>query len=571
MKKISLKSGIERIYLGAMRFPLTLVFVFGLAICLFLEINGHNVKIQESYWTLLGLGIPLSLSAALFTEDLKNRFLKIALNLLAIILLFSYCYFLPEKLLSYQFYQITILGMVFTLSSFIVSYLAKNKDIPFWEFSKKIVIQLIIATLFSQILMAGLSLAVLSLDELFKIKINPDVYANLAVICYAIFAPVYFLSNIPNKNEKQKQEYTFNKFFKILGLYILLPILGLYCLILYVYLTQIIVHWKLPNGWVSMLVSILSIGGLICLMILYPLRMENKNKIIKFFSKYFNLLLLPLLVLMSIGIYRRISDYGITIDRCYILIFNVWLYGISIYLFLSKAKHIKWIVVSFATVALLTSVGPLSVFNVTKKALVKEIGQMLNEAKLLENGKVIGSSRETKKLDVKTSNALAEKISYVCDNFGNESLQKYFTNSIQNKTNLEINDFLGLESSVDNEEYFYATMENNQSIDIEPYKTLLPLEYNGETETVFTSDEMKIIIDKYAIIVTQKAEKKPIVISLKEEYERLIKEKKDSYTAKEMSLTGENYKLVISNISGRYFPENDSISLNNIDANLFLK
>ena len=82
---------------------------------------------------------------------------------------------------------------------------------------------------------------------------------------------------------------------------------------------------------------------------------------------------------------------------------------------------------------------------------------------------------------------------------------------------------------------------------------------------------MKIIIDKYAIIVTQKAEKKPIVISLKEEYERLIKEKKDSYTAKEMSLTGENYKLVISNISGRYFPENDSISLNNIDANLFLK
>ena len=75
MKKISLKSGIERIYLGAMRFPLTLVFVFGLAICLFLEINGHNVKIQESYWTLLGLGIPLSLSAALFTEDLKNKFL----------------------------------------------------------------------------------------------------------------------------------------------------------------------------------------------------------------------------------------------------------------------------------------------------------------------------------------------------------------------------------------------------------------------------------------------------------------------------------------------------------------
>lgn len=169
---------------------------------------------------------------------------------------------------------------------------------------------------FCQCSFCGLSLAIYSLEVLFKIDISDKVYQNLSVLCYILFAPVYFLSNVPEKAEMFKQDNTFDIFFKILGLYIFLPILALYTLILYVYLVQIIIKWELPNGWVSTLVSILGLGGFLCMFILYPLRLQNDNKFVNILSKYFSVVLMPLLVLMSIGIFRRLSDYGLTINRC---------------------------------------------------------------------------------------------------------------------------------------------------------------------------------------------------------------------------------------------------------------
>jgi len=101
--------------------------------------------------------------------------------------------------------------------------------------------------------MLGLSLAVLSLDELFKVNISDKVYKNLAVICCGLFAPIYFLANVLDENEKRKHKLEFNKFLNIMGLYILLPILAVYVVILYVYLIQIIANGNYPTvgflGW----------------------------------------------------------------------------------------------------------------------------------------------------------------------------------------------------------------------------------------------------------------------------------------------------------------------------------
>ncbi|MEI7505031.1 MAG: DUF4153 domain-containing protein, partial [Paludibacter sp.] len=335
MKRLSLKILIEKVRLVTLRFPFTLIFIFGLAYYLMLKINNHDTEIQQRIWAFLSLGIALSILVTLFSEEFKKQIIRIGLNLLSVILLSIYVYWLPEKLLTNHYYQLVIIGLSFILSSFIISFLKKNNDVPFWEFSKNVILQLFISFVFAQVLMSGLSLAILSLKELFGVNIKPEVYGNLAVFCYLIFASIYFLANIPDEIEKRKSEYTFNKFIKILGLYILLPILAIYSLILYVYLAQIILKWELPNGWVSTLISTLGVGGFVCMLILYPLRLENENKIVILFSKYFPLLLLPLLILMSVGIIRRFGDYGLTINRCYVLILNCWLYFISIYLFLS--------------------------------------------------------------------------------------------------------------------------------------------------------------------------------------------------------------------------------------------
>lgn len=577
MKKISLKSWIEKIQLVALRFPFTLFFLLSLAFLFFLQINKHGIDIKPNKWVFFSLGIALSLAVTLFSERFKNNFVKIGLNLLSILILMAYCYFLPDKFLPVHFYQVISIGIVLILSAFVVPFFKKNNDIPFWEFSKTSILQLFIASIFSQVLFAGLCLAILSLKELFKVDIQSKVYEDIAVICYALFAPIYFLANITSENEMHKLDFTFNKFVKILGLYILLPILALYSLILYVYLAQIIVKWQLPNGWVSTLVSVLGLGGFLCMLILYPLQLENQNKVVNLLSKYFPILIFPLLVLMSVGIFRRLGDYGMTINRLYVLILNIWLYGISIYLFLSKAKHLKWIVISFAAVLLVSSVGPWNVYHITKRSMLKEIGQLLNEAKLLKEGKAIDNSQKTIVLNPKLAESLSEDIKYICTNYGIQNLQPYFSRSIQKETDLDISKSLGISNVPIKDTYFNAWTEKKTAmiIDLNPYKSMIILpSFNSDKTILLINSQTNISFNKLNILVKQKqGNGSAFMIPLKPKLKEILQLQKSrsSYPIEEMTITNDNCKLIITSVTGNYYSQNDSIHITNCDAQLFLK
>ena len=54
---------------------------------------------------------------------------------------------------------------------------------------------------------------------------------------------------------------------------------------------------------------------------------------------------------MTIGIIRRFNDYGVTINRLYLITLNVWCYFVCITLILIKAKRINWIPVSFSIIS----------------------------------------------------------------------------------------------------------------------------------------------------------------------------------------------------------------------------
>jgi hypothetical protein len=585
MKKFSFKVWIEKIQLVAQRFPFTLFFLLGLAFLFFLQINKHGMDIQPHTWTFFSLGIILSLTVSLFSEDFKFILLRGGLNLVGILLLLGYCYTLPAKFLSVNFYQTIALGIVFVLSTFVGSFLKKNNDISFWEFGKKNILQLVITFIFAQVLMLGLSLAVLSLKELFKIDVQHEVYQNLAVVCYAIFAPLYFLTTIPNEIEKRKQEYTFEKFLKILGLYILLPILALYTLILYVYLIQIVIKWELPNGWVSTLVSVLGLGGFLCMLILYPLRLEKENKIVNFLSKNFPLLLFPLLVLMTIGIFRRLDDYGLTVNRLYVMLLNFWLYGISIYLFISKANHLKWIIISFATILLFSSVGPLSVFSITKHSMIRDVKQLLTDAHLLKNGKVIDNSNAVIKVDSVKTVQLSAKISYTLETYGQDIIQPFFSDSIQKLSSSDIEKRLGLNekylsgnSNFRNStetQYFNASLPFNEaSVDIKDYNSYLRIRRENDAEEVYKGNDFVVKYHNNTLLISKPTDKQyAISIPLKMQLKKIFNSNKKGtdYTMSELSLTGPGYLLIINNLNGFHTPKSDSITITNLHASLFLK
>ena len=209
MKKLSLKTGIDKLKLVLVRFPFTLLFIIGLSVLCFLSIQKVKFEIRQSLWAFFILGALLNLVVTLYLEEFKKLKYTLLINIASSALLSVYCFTLPVKLLEYQYYQLFALGIVFALSAFFISFLKRNNEIPFWNFSRDSIIQLFIASVFSSVLFTGLGLAILSLDKLFNIHVEKEVYSNLSVVCYVLFAPIYFLSNIPNEIEKRKQDQVY--------------------------------------------------------------------------------------------------------------------------------------------------------------------------------------------------------------------------------------------------------------------------------------------------------------------------------------------------------------------------
>jgi len=369
MKPFSFNTVIEKLSLVAKRFPVSILLTIGFSVLLFMLINGDYEDIPVRLWLFFSIGAFVGIATVLGAEDFFNNLKTCAISLITVLLWGVYCFFLPDKIEDSigQLIEVIVIGAAVFFAVFFISFLKKDTDKSFWNFTAQTFSQMVLSQIFGSLLFGGLSLAMLAINGLFEVTLGDRMFSNLAVVCYVLFPMIYFLANIPDKIKKHSNEISYHKTLKILALYILTPILAVYAIILYAYLFKIILTWELPNGWISWLMSILALGGLLVITLLYPVRVQGRSEAVVFLSRWFGVLILPLLVLMTIGIFRRIGDYGITINRCYILLLNFWFYGIYIYLFLTKSKHIRWILMSLVGIALISSIGFWSVANIVKK------------------------------------------------------------------------------------------------------------------------------------------------------------------------------------------------------------
>jgi hypothetical protein len=574
MKLYFFKNWNEKLKLVLVRFPLSLLFVLGTSVLFVLKIHDKGLNIREFMWPLLLGGIFLSIATTLLCEDMRNKLMAILVEVLVVIVWLVYCLTLPKHLQPVHIYQVVVVSASFALSIFFIAFLKKGRDIPFWNFVYNIILLLLVTYLFASVLMGGLGLALFSLDKLFHVVMNEKIYGYLNVFCFVIFAPVYWLASLPHSDEKFDDRVQFNKVLKILGLYILLPILCIYLSILYVYMFQIIAKWELPNGWVSMLVSALGIGGLLTIIILYPLRIGEENRIVVWLAKYFPLVLLPLLVLMFIAIARRLDDYGMTINRLYVLLLNLWLFGVSIWLFVVQSKYIKWIVVSFALVAFLSSVGPWSIGNISKHSLQHELKSRLSGLHLLEQGGTIKMKIPAMTVDPISRDRIVEITNYLSDTYGVGSLQYLFAYPVEKMTSREIINRFGMQgaSSKIIQTFDAWQREDTWSAKVVPYSTIVAINKSYSPDNPYEDENVLLQVNGAVVSVQTKTEpSKQITILLESKLQQFVNagtEKRSKYTKEEMTLNGTNYRLIIILVSGNYNRKTRSYHIENLKAYL---
>jgi hypothetical protein len=431
MKIKPLENWDKKLFAGVVRFPVSVIIVVVYAVLTTWSLHHQAYKIGHNFIAFFITGFFLSIAVALAVEEFRKRWLVQLAALITSGLWLVYWTFQPATFdADYLYYLSAMVLITFILALFSGSFIRTKKDISFWNFTAATFVRAIITIIFSGVLMGGISLAFKAIDILFKAHVHNNTYGYIAICCFILFGPVYFLSNIPPVAEKHDIKIRFNKFLKIFSIYIIIPILLIYTIILYAYLIKITIDWQLPNGWVSWLVSILGVGGSIAVMLLHPVYTEKKNKAAELFCRYFPVAVLPLLVLMTIGIFRRFNDYGLTINRLLVIILNIWMYAISIYFIVTRSEKIKMVLISFAVITFIAAVGPWSVFNTTRKSVYSHLQTTFAQHHLLAQGKISALSLETLQKDSSAERHVSSALLYMHNTFGYKSLQPIFQDTL---------------------------------------------------------------------------------------------------------------------------------------------
>jgi hypothetical protein len=596
----SIDSIIQKSVLLARRFPVSVLLLVILATWMFIDISNIWGKFSDiidenflpSYrlYIFLTVGIVISITVTLWLEDVVGYIRRYLITAGIMLLWGAYCTFLlpgsdydienATFTLEYIINRALEICAIFTISylaMFFICFLKREKDRDFWNFSTRIYFQQTSALVFGCIVYIGLAGAFLAVYALFGIALGGHImYAYIAIFCFALFAPLYFLANVPDQTAKYDDVVRPNKTFKVFGLYVLTPLAVIYAVILYCYLFTIIVSWELPKGLVCWLVSALACSGLSIITLLYPVRILEKNKFANFLSRWLGVIILPLIVLMSIGIFRRISDYGITILRLYALLINFWFYGIYAHIFITKAMRIKWIHISIAAVILLTFIGPLNVPGVTKYMLTAEV------AKYLDGQKIPRGKRHSKHSDIRaaiekmtladdeTKEKVISKIVYLRDIYGIESVERFFIDIIEADDGPDIEETPAKPEKPNPEKYFEYGSANklvNDAHQANGFNNFVHIDYSATYRSHNKYIDCRERNGQLIINITNRdGIKQEISFPIRETVIDLV-EKHDEKARH--GLQGDGCTLFINRITGKYNTATGSISVLNLNGYLF--
>ncbi len=427
-KRFSPSVLIERFGHGIRRFPVAVLLLVFLTVYLMSLISHDEGPVGEK-WNFFFIFFPatgalLAVSLQLLTEDFKHRLTAFVTQVLVLALWLGVSLYLTqfERFSMQQLVGVSATVVTMVLSLFLLCFYRKGDDVPFWNFAQRLFVAITAGVVVGGILTLGIILFVQSLDWLFGMEVN-GWFLYIPTFCMVLLAPLLAMSQIPEGEQKHIRRIApYTGFIKGVSQYLFIPLLLLYIATLYVYAAKILITWQLPVGWVCYLVSASMLGMVILIFITFPLQYEQGNSFFKRLMRCLPLAMLPLLVLMSVAIGRRLSDYGITVSRLYVVVFNLWCYAVCIGLLLCRNRRIWWVPASFAVVLLLISVGPWSIPNVTEHRLQAEVREAFASSGV-KKLPLTGTQYEKwlKTADEKLVRSVDSKLFYLQTDYGYES------------------------------------------------------------------------------------------------------------------------------------------------------
>ncbi|GHA76153.1 DUF4153 domain-containing protein [Pontibacter akesuensis] len=608
-KNISL----QQLWRGAvttfLAYPLVLLSAFaGTAAAIFNSELSYDQRQEhlylEKFMLVCALGLILFFTLELLVSKYKLRLhWQASLWLAGLVLLVLYFWLLPLELEQRHWLRFLMLALALHLAASYAMFLNRRDENAFWQFNKALFLRILTSALYSGVLFIGLVIAVLAMEELFSVDIDGAFYGQLWLFMVGVFNTWFFLAGVPTDVQELEHTHLYPKGLKVFTQFVLLPLVTLYLLILYAYFGKIIAQWAWPEGWVSVLVLCFSIAGILSLLLIHPIRFEEGNTWMRTFSRWFYRALFPLIILLALAIWRRVSEYGVTEERYVVMALALWLFITALYFLFSRQKNIKFIPITLSVVALLAAFGPFSAFQVSEWSQVNRLEKLLQESKVLVNGQI---QRQHPPVSGEVEEEVSSITDYLARTHGFEALQPWFaidledslaaaTDSLGNRwqksfaTRDKVLDLMGLEYNsgqrdMGRQHFYFSTQHSgsgNAVQDIRGYAYAVQYSYRTferheeQREFQLGAVPMIVSLEKEGSVLYFKFEQETLTLDLLPLIKKLQKKQHELVSPADMTLTVEGkqvkVKLALDELNGVEETKEGNYRVQSIEASIYVQ
>jgi len=423
----------ERLSVVWNRFPIATILLLALTVLLGVCVEKDDITKTEGVLIyFFSVGFLLDCVITLWCEDGVDKKLYYVGKGFILLVWAAYCLRLifvdeiPTDNIGFLIGNATLI-VCFILFFPIVPFLRECDDVKMWHFTGKILAAFLISCVVAFLLCGGLILLLVGIIELFQFNPSDEVLVTICILCGLLIPGLLFLSLIPYKEQKNYHFTEIPKVFRTIVVYVLLPLLGLYMLILYIYAFYILFTFELPKGMLSVLVTIVMVGYLLCYFVLYPSVKDSDSMLSKLLTRWIPIAIFPLLVLMSVGVVRRFMDYGITAPRLYLLTLLLWYYAVCIFVLIYRQRPFTRIVLSFALLFIITSAHPFNYYYISEKIITRQIQRVFDQYNLELPLSSISEVKMvlTEYVGENEAQKIYDKIWYVRDTYGYDAISQW--------------------------------------------------------------------------------------------------------------------------------------------------
>ena len=558
MKQWIMKSA-KAVYSTFYRFPSTIIVFLILAAIFIFRIETPYDKIQDisekldRVTAVLFLAVPFTLGISNIIERFYNRLFKWIFPLIWISeILFVYLYysFLLKDIEMQPMVRLLLLSVAFGLVFLLMPYYYSKNN--FEIYITKVISRLLISIFYTIVLGLGLMAILFAVKSLLYEGMSENIYIYSWIIAWNIFAPIYFLYGYP-KIEDKFDDQDYNMVLKILLSYIVLPLITAYTVVLYLYFAKIIITGVWPSGIVSYLVVFYAAISIVTVFLIWPLR--NFSRWVRIFTEGVTKIILPLLAMMFVSISIRISEFGVTENRYFILIIGLWATFAMIFIAFNKGKNNIVLFISLALICIITVVGPLSAFNISIKSQNNRFYKIVSKYDMLNEGKVMHQNSKVSEKDQKEitgiisyfdSSHSLDKLEYLPDDYNRSDMKKVFG----------FEEYYGSNDNIGNFYYYRADV---YPIDTKGFSEIYKFDKYNNGLSSNNKEGLSFNIDEDNKLIVSSSSSEIFTLNLSQVVDELNKKygfnREDELIPKEdLMIKDENndieIKVIITNVSG---------------------